>query len=338
MNVLVTGGCGYIGAHTIVDLIENGYENIICVDSLINANETLLKGIEEITGRKIENLPIDLCNYDQIKEVFIHNKIDSIIHFAALKSVPESVSNPFLYYKNNLNSLNNLLELSKEFAVKQFIFSSSCSIYGNIEELPVTENSQLGEPQSPYAASKLMGEMMIKDFAKNAACTFILLRYFNPVGAHKRALIGEIPKGRPQTIIPSITQAVAGVLPSISVFGTDYDTRDGSCIRDFIHVSDIAHAHTLAIEYALSKQGTSNYEIFNLGTGNGVSILEVIKTFEKVNNVKVPVIYGERRAGDVVSIYADNKKARNVLKWEEKYSLDQMLSSAWKWQQNLLKK
>ena len=335
MNILVTGGCGYIGSHTIVDLIESGYTEIYCVDSLINSTEKLLKGVEEITNQKIINVNIDLCDYEATKAFFDNNKIDAIIHFAALKSVPESVAAPYLYYHNNISSLNNLLKLTVEHKVGKFIFSSSCSVYGNTDELPVTEETTLSIPMSPYGATKQMGEQIIKDYSLICNTNFVLLRYFNPVGAHPSATIGEIPKGRPQTIIPSITQAAIGILPNISVFGTDYDTRDGSCIRDFIHVCDIAHAHTLALEYTGAALAHSNYEIINLGTGNGITILEVIETFEAVNQLKLNVVFGPRREGDVVSVYANNDKAKRLLKWEERFSLSDMLSSAWHWQLKL---
>jgi UDP-glucose 4-epimerase len=336
MNILVTGGCGYIGSHTIVDLIENDYTNLFCVDNLLNSDEKLLEGCKKITNRVISNINIDLCDYDKTHDFFEQNKIEAIIHFAALKSVPESVQNPYRYYHNNISSLNNLLKLTNDFGISKFIFSSSCSVYGNSIDLPVTEKTQLRDPLSPYGATKQMGEQIIKDFAQICPNTkFVLLRYFNPVGAHPSALIGEIPRGKPQTIIPSITQAAAGLLPCISVFGTDYNTRDGSCIRDFIHVCDIAHAHTLALQYADSKVMDTNYEVFNLGTGVGVSILEVIQTFEKVNNLKLNVLYANRREGDVISVYANNNKAKDKLNWFEKYSLNDMLSTAWEWQLKL---
>ncbi len=337
MNVLVTGGCGYIGSHTIVDLIKSGYTKIYCIDSLINSTERLLEGVEQITNQKIVNLNIDLCNFELAKAFFDKNQVDAVIHFAALKSVPESVADPFLYYHNNIASLNNLLKLTVEHKVGKFIFSSSCSVYGNTIELPVTEDTILSVPMSPYGATKQMGEQIIKDYSLICDTKFVLLRYFNPVGAHPSASIGEIPKGKPQTIVPSITQAAIGILPGISVFGTDYDTRDGSCIRDFIHVCDIAHAHTLALSYANDGMNNSNYEIFNLGTGNGITILEVINTFETVNKIKLNVIYGSRREGDVVCVYANNDKSKKHLKWEEKYDLSDMLSTAWNWQLKLAK-
>jgi UDP-glucose 4-epimerase len=258
--------------------------------------------------------------------------LNAIIHFAALKSVPDSVQDPYLYYANNLNSLNNLLRICKEFKIKKFIFSSSCSVYGNTTALPVTEETECSLPMSPYGATKQMGEQIIKDYAQIIDTKFVLLRYFNPVGAHPSALIGEITKGRAQNIIPAIAQAAAGLLPSITVFGTNYETRDGSCIRDFIHVCDIAHAHTLALQYAESSMENTNYQVFNLGTGNGISVLEVIHTFEKVNNLKLNIEYASRRDGDVVSVYANNDKAAKYLKWIPKYNLSDMLSTAWQWQ------
>lgn len=335
MNILVTGGCGYIGSHTIVNLLENNFNNIYCIDNLCNSNEELLNGIKKITAKQILNNNLDLCNFNALEIFFLNNKIDCIIHFAALKSVPDSVKNSNVYYQNNIIGLLNLLNMVNKYNVKQFIFSSSCSVYGNVTNLPVTENTKLETPQSPYAATKYMGELIIKDFAKNSTCQFIALRYFNPVGAHQTALIGELPNGVPQTILPVITQAAIGLIKNVCVFGTNYNTKDGTCIRDFIHVSDIAYAHTLALKFLLSNSVANNFDIFNLGTGNGISILEVINTFEEVNKIKVPIIFGEPRLGDVVSIYANNDKAKSILKWNAIYNLENMVATAWQWQLKL---
>src|SRR5690348_3936089 len=280
-KVLVTGGCGYIGAHTIVDLINNGFE-VVSVDNNAKSTTRLLNGVEKITGKKIKNYKVDLCNFDDTHAVFQENRdMTDIIHFAAFKTVPESVAEPLVYFHNNLESLINMLRCVKEFSVPNFVFSSSCSVYGNAKDLPVVEATPLGEAQSPYARTKQMGEQVILDFSRVNPYNNILLRYFNPVGAHPSAVIGELPLGKPDNLVPVITQTAIGKIPKMTVWGSDYDTRDGSCIRDYIHVMDIANAHTKALQYLLDKKNTANYEIFNLGTGNGVSVLEAIKAFEK---------------------------------------------------------
>jgi UDP-glucose 4-epimerase len=330
-SVLVTGGCGYIGSHTIVDLIENGYE-IICVDNNSRSDERLLSGVEKITGKKIKNHKIDLCDYDALREIFTQYDIEGVIHFAAFKSVDESVAKPLLYYHNNLNSQVNLLRCTEEFKTKYFVFSSSCSVYGNADLIPVTEDTQLKKAESPYGMTKQVGEEMIQGLAKNSSTKFILLRYFNPTGAHPSSLIGEIPLGKPSNLVPAITQFAIGKLPALKVFGTDYDTRDGSCIRDFIHVSDIAHAHTLALDVLIAGKERSNCEIYNLGTGNGVTVLEVIKSFEEVSGKKLSFEKAPRRPGDVIAVYANNDKAREDLNWTPKFDLAAMMKTAWDWE------
>jgi len=332
MKVLVTGGCGYIGAHTIVDLINNGFD-VVSVDSNIRSSTQLLDGIEKITGKKIRNYKVDLCNLEDTHAVFHENRdIVGVIHFAALKTVPESVADPLLYFHNNLASLVNVLKCVKEFNIPNLVFSSSCSVYGNATELPVVEATPLGEAQSPYARTKQMGEQMIQDYSRVNDTQSILLRYFNPVGAHPSALIGELPLGRPDNLVPVITQTAIGKIPKLTVFGHDYDTRDGSCIRDYIHVMDIANAHTRALQYLLDQKNTDNCEVFNLGTGNGVTVLEAIKAFEKISGVKLNYELGPRRPGDVIAIYANNTKAKQSLGWEPNIGIEDMMRTAWQWE------
>ena len=334
-KILVTGGCGYIGAHTIVDLIENGFDPI-CVDNNSRSTPVLLEGIEKITGKKVKNYKVDLCSFDETHAVFQENpNIEGIIHFAAYKSVGESVREPLLYFENNLMSLINILKCVKEFQVPYFIFSSSCTVYGNPDEIPVTEKTLPKPAESPYGYTKQMGEQIVSETTKTIFAQSILLRYFNPVGAHPSTLIGEMPLGKPENLVPAITQTAIGKLPQMKVHGDDYPTRDGSCVRDYIHVCDIAHAHTLAIQYLIDHKNNSRCEVFNLGSGNGVTVLEAIQAFEKVSEVKLNYIIGPRRQGDVVAVYADNKLAREKLGWDIKYSLEDMMSTAWKWELKL---
>lgn len=334
-KILVTGGCGYIGSHTIVDLIENGFE-VISVDNNSRSSARILEGVEKITGRKIKNYKVDLCDYDDSFAIFHENPdIAGIIHFAAFKAVGESVQQPLLYFENNLASLVNLLKCVQEFEIPNFVFSSSCTVYGNPDEIPVTEATPPRPAESPYGYTKQMGEQIINEFSKAHPAKCILLRYFNPVGAHPSTQIGELPIGRPANLVPAITQTAIGKLPQLQVFGNDYPTRDGSCIRDYIHVSDIAHAHTLALQHLLSGKSDKRCDVFNLGSGNGTTVLEAIKAFEKVSGVELNYIIAPRRAGDVVAIYADNSYARNTLAWETRYSLEDMMATAWKWEQKL---
>lgn len=334
-KILVTGGCGFIGSHTLVDLIENGYD-VISVDDNSRSSEAILKGVEKITGRSVKNYKVDLCNFDDTFAIFQENEdIKGIIHFAAFKAVGESVEKPLMYFENNLTSLVNLLKCVQEFHTPWFVFSSSCTVYGEPDTPMVTEDSPLKPAASPYGATKQMGEQILTSFGHTSETKIILLRYFNPVGAHPSALIGELPLGKPQNLVPAITQTAVGKLPKMIVFGNDYPTRDGSCVRDFIHVSDIAHAHTLAIKNLEEEKNQHNLEIYNLGTGNGVTVLEAIKSFEKVSGVKLNYEIGPRRPGDIVAIYANNDKAKNRLGWIPKYSLDEMLSTAWSWEKRL---
>ncbi|MBI2731431.1 MAG: UDP-glucose 4-epimerase GalE [Sphingobacteriales bacterium] len=334
-KILVTGGCGYIGSHTIIDLVENGYE-VISVDNNSRSSSKVLKGVEKIIGKKIKNYKVDLCDYNDTHAIFMENDdIIGIIHFAAYKSVSESVDKPLMYFENNLTSLINLLKCVEEFDVPYFVFSSSCTVYGNPDEIPVTELTLPKPAASPYGYTKQMGEQIVSEFIKSFHANAILLRYFNPVGAHPSNWIGEMPIGRPANLVPAITQTAIGKLKSMQVHGTDYPTRDGTCLRDFIHVCDIAHAHTLALNYLIGKKNKAACEVYNLGTGNGVTVLEVIKAFEKVSGVKLNYTLGERRTGDVIAIYANNDKASKELSWHTKYSLEDMMRTAWDWEQHL---
>lgn len=338
-KILVTGGCGYIGSHTIVDLLENGFD-VISADSNARSFPDQLKGVEAITGKKIDNYKIDLCNREATKAMFQENPgISGIIHFAAYKTVPESVEKPLLYFQNNLGSLLSVLECVQQFQVPSFVFSSSCSVYGNAKDLPVTESTPFEEAQCAYARTKQMGEQIIGDFSKaNPSVNSMLLRYFNPVGAHESALIGETPFMPPDNLVPIITQTAIGLRKQMTVYGSDYDTRDGSCIRDYIHVMDIASAHTKALECLQNNGIEGNREVLNLGTGDGVTVLEAIKAFEKVSGQKLNYTLGERRPGDVVAIYANNEKAGKLIGWHAKRSIDEMMSTAWAWEQKLAEK
>lgn len=332
--VLVTGGAGYIGSHFIIDLLESGYTKIISVDNYSNSSEKTYARIHEITGAEIDYYEMDLNDFESLKSVFDKNDIQSIVHFAAHKAVGESVDKPLMYYRNNLNSLINVLECCSLYKVNKFIFSSSCTVYGEPESIPVTEGTAIQRPQSPYGNTKKIAEEIIEDYSKNYPdfkCT--LLRYFNPVGAHSSGLIGELPLGVPNNLVPFITQTAIGIREKITVFGNDYKTRDGSCIRDYVHVMDITSAHILALE----KLDQSSEQIlrFNLGTGNGVSVLEVIDAFERATGEKLNFEIGEKRFGDVAAIFSDSKKAYDELKWEIKYSIDEMMTSAWLWQKQL---
>jgi UDP-glucose 4-epimerase len=336
-TILVTGGCGFIGAHTIVDLIQNGFE-VISVDNLSRASADSLLGIEKITGKKIKNYVIDLTNKEATEQIFKdHPSITGIIHFAAYKAVGESVEMPLDYYENNLFSLIHLLQLAVKYNAKHFIFSSSCTVYGNPDAIPVTEQTAIKTAASPYGATKQMGETIVQDSAAAHPLSTILLRYFNPVGAHPSIAIGELPIGRPQNLVPAITQTAIGKLPKMQVHGTDYDTRDGSCIRDYIHVCDIAHAHTLALQYSIKNDKANSCEIFNLGTGNGITVLEAIQAFEQVAGIKLNYEIGPRRAGDIVAIYANNDYAVKKLGWTCQYDLNEMMRTAWEWEKSLAK-
>ncbi len=332
-KVLVTGGTGYIGSHTIVDLLENGYE-VISIDNFLNSDAKPLRGIRKITGRSVKNHPVDLCDLKKTRAVFEKNPgIDGVVHFAALKSVPQSVEEPLLYFRNNIESLLNLLECMGEFGVANLIFSSSCSVYGNAKELPVTEETPFEEAESPYARTKQIGEEILRDLCRfRSDFNTILLRYFNPAGAHPSALIGEDPRNVMTALVPVITETAAGRRDEMVIYGGDYPTRDGSCIRDFIHVMDLAHAHTKALDYLLEKKNRSNCEVFNLGSGAGVTVLEAVRAFEKANKLKFNWRVGPRREGDVEAIYADTTRATEQLGWRPERSIEEVMRSAWKWE------
>ena len=332
-KVLVTGGCGFIGSHTIVDLIDNGFD-VVSVDNHHNSDPSVLDGIESITHKRVDNYAIDLCDLAKTRRIFLENPdIKGIIHFAALKSVGESVEQPLAYYRNNLNSLVNILTCMEEFKVNHLIFSSSCSVYGNAKELPVTEATERQEAQSPYARTKQLGEDIMKDFALvNPTVNLVALRYFNPAGAHESALIGESPSNVANNLVPVITETAIGKRAEVVIFGDDYDTRDGSCIRDYIHVMDLARAHVLALTYTMEGRNEQNYELFNLGIGEGVSVLEAVYAFEKANGVKFRYRIGQRRSGDVVAIYANNDRAKNKLGWQPSRGIEDIMRSAWEWE------
>ena len=333
--ILVTGGCGYIGSHTIVDLIENGYD-VISIDNNSRSNESILLGVEKITGKKVKNYKVDLCIYDDVYAVFQENPtIQGIIHFAAYKAVGESVDKPMMYLENNISSLINILKCAQEMKVPHFVFSSSCTVYGNPDVMQVTESTPQKKAASPYGLTKQIGESIVENIVDKCNTNAVLLRYFNPVGAHPSIAIGELPIGKPQNLVPAITQTAIGKLPQMIVFGADYDTKDGSCIRDFIHVSDIAHAHTLALKFLELKKDENTCEIFNLGTGDGYSVLEVIKAFEKENNIILNYKIGPKRDGDVIAIYANNNKAKDLLKWIPSLTIKDMVKTAWLWELSL---
>ncbi len=339
MKILITGGSGYIGSHTIIEILEKTNWEVIAIDNYSNSSEKTYQRIEKITGKKINYYNIDLTDLLRTEKVFHENKdIIGIIHFAAFKSVPESVEKPLLYYHNNLNSLINILKCQAKFNIPNLIFSSSCSVYGNLDELPVTESTTLNKPESPYAFTKQIGEKIVDDFIKvNNKLKAISLRYFNPVGAHKSGLNGELPLSRPNNLVPYITQTAIGKLEKLTVFGGDYKTSDGTCIRDYVHVCDIAAAHVQALQKLISDKNFPNHSIINLGTGVGVSVLEAIHAFEKVSNQKLNYFIGNRRDGDVAAIYANNDLAKKMLNWTPKYDIDEMMLSAWLWEQNLNK-
>ena len=336
-KILVTGGCGYIGSHTIVDLLENGF-SVISIDDNSRSTAYAIAGIEKITEKKVKNYKVDLKNYDETRAVFQENTdIIGVIHFAAYKAVGESVKEPLLYYENNIFGLVNLLKCVQEFDVAHFVFSSSCTVYGNPDIIPATETTPIKQAESPYGATKQMGEEIIKDFSKANNTSTILLRYFNPVGAHPSCLIGELPIGKPQNLVPAITQTAIGKIPKLLVYGNDYPTRDGSCIRDYIHVCDIAHAHTLSLQYLIDQKNKTVCDIFNLGTGDGFSVLEVIGMFEKVSGVKLNYEIGPRRSGDIIAIYANNDAAITQLGWHIQYKLEEMMRTAWEWELRIKK-
>jgi UDP-glucose 4-epimerase len=335
MKILVTGGLGFIGSHTVVELQNEGFE-VIIIDNLSNSSETVLGGIIKITGKKpvFENL--DVRDKAAVQNFFKkHNDIDGVIHFAASKAVGESVENPLLYYENNINSLVYLLQELQNKPSSNIIFSSSCTVYGQAEEMPITENAPIQVAMSPYGNTKQIGEEIIRDVAKVSNIKAVLLRYFNPIGAHPSAEIGELPIGIPQNLVPFITQTGFGLRKELSVYGNDYPTPDGTAVRDYIHVVDLAKAHVIALQRLLNNKNVSPVETFNLGTGTGSSVLEVIQAFEKVSGQKLPYKIVDRREGDITSAYANTDKANTVLGWKAKSTLEEAMASAWKWEQKI---
>ena len=342
--VLVTGGCGYIGVHTIVELLREGYE-AVSLDNNVRSSERILEGVERITGKRVRNVRVDLRDAAATEHACsAFHDVLAVIHFAAFKTVPESVAQPLLYYDNNLNSLVNILRCTRDSHIPNFIFSSSCSVYGNTPGLPVSEETPFGAAECPYARTKQMGEMIIQDSARAAADTsFVSLRYFNPAGAHPSIEIGEALFGKPENLVPAITQFASGRMPELVVHGTDYPTRDGTCVRDYVHVSDIARAHVRALR-CLEERGSNqrlmpmdpgsnlNYAVFNLGSGQGVSVLEAIRAFEKVSGRRLNYRIGPRRAGDVASVHADCTKAALWLDWKPEFTVEDMMQTAWHWE------
>jgi UDP-glucose 4-epimerase len=337
MKIVVTGGLGFIGSHTVVELQNQGFE-VVAIDNLSNSSIEVLEGIESITGKKPIFENIDLREKLSVQNLFKkHHDTDGLIHFAASKAVGESVENPLLYYENNINALVYVLQELTKLPRANFIFSSSCTVYGQAEKMPITENASVKPAISPYGNTKQIGEEIIQDVAKVTNVNSILLRYFNPIGAHPSAEIGELPIGIPQNLVPYITQTGIGMRKELSVYGNDYPTPDGTCIRDYIHVVDLAKAHVIALQRLLSKQNVEKVETFNLGTGKGSSVLEVINAFEKVSGKKLPYKIVDRREGDVIAAYANTDKANAVLGWKAHSNLEESLASAWKWEQKIRK-
>ncbi|NRB83803.1 MAG: UDP-glucose 4-epimerase GalE [Winogradskyella sp.] len=336
MKVLVTGGLGFIGSHTVVELQNEGFE-VVIIDDLSNSSLDVLGGIEEITGKKPVFQKLDLKIKQDVIDFFEkHKNLAGVIHFAANKAVGESVNNPLMYYENNIGTLVYMLQRLTKLKQQNFIFSSSCTVYGQAEELPITENAPVQSAESPYGNTKQVGEEIIRDTCKvNEKLNAIALRYFNPIGAHSTAQIGELPIGVPQNLVPYITQTAIGLREQLSVFGGDYPTPDGTCIRDYIHVVDLAKAHVVALKRLIENKNDSNYEIFNLGTGKGSSVLEVINSFEKVSGKKLNYKIVGRRDGDVIAAYAETSKANDVLGWKTELTLDDAMDSAWKWEQKI---
>ncbi|MFD2037425.1 UDP-glucose 4-epimerase GalE [Belliella marina] len=333
-NILITGGAGYIGSHTAVALVESGYTPII-IDDFSNSEKSVLNGLKNILGKDVKTYIGDCNDKGLVQTIFKENKIDGVIHFAASKAVGESTKIPLKYYSNNIGSLLVMLEVMKEFGVKNIVFSSSCTVYGQPDELPVLETTPRKEAESPYGNTKKICEDILHDDAKSkSGVKVVALRYFNPIGAHPSAEIGELPIGVPANLIPFVTQTAAGIREKITVFGDDYDTKDGSCVRDYIHVLDLADAHVKSLEY-LEKQEDNFVDIFNVGTGNGNTVLEVIQAFEKVSGRNLNYEIGSRRAGDIEKVWANTDKVKNTLGWDPKFSLEDSLRDSWNWQKKL---
>ncbi len=336
MKVLVTGGLGFIGSHTVVELQNEGFE-VVIIDDLSNSSIDVLEGITAITGKAPIFEKLDLKEKDKVEQFFKkHEDLVGVIHFAASKAVGESVEKPLLYYENNIGTLVFVLKSITKLDTSNFIFSSSCTVYGQADELPILENAAIKQAESPYGNTKQIGEEIIRDVCKvYSNFNAIALRYFNPIGAHKSSKIGELPLGIPQNLVPFITQTAAGIRKQLSVFGDDYPTPDGTCIRDYIHVVDLAKAHVVALQRLIEKKNKTNYEVFNIGTGRGSSVMEVIKSFEKVSGQKLSYKIAPRREGDVIQAYADTTKSNTELGWKAQLLLDDALLSAWNWQKTL---
>jgi UDP-glucose 4-epimerase len=338
MKILVTGGLGFIGSHTVVELQNQGFE-VVIIDNLSNTSLNVLEGIANITGINTAFENLDLRDKEKVQDFFKrHRDISGVIHFAASKAVGESVVNPLLYYENNINTLVYLLQELQQQPEANFIFSSSCTVYGQAEKMPITEDASIQTAMSPYGNTKQIGEEIITDTTKVTNINSILLRYFNPIGAHSSAEIGELPIGVPQNLVPFITQTGLGLRNELSVYGDDYPTLDGTAVRDYIHVVDLAKAHVIALKRLLDKKNLAKVETFNLGTGTGSSVLEVIRAFEKVSGQKLPYKIVDRREGDITSAYANTDKANNVLGWKAQSTLEQAMESAWKWEQKIRNK
>ncbi|MGV6829574.1 MAG: UDP-glucose 4-epimerase GalE [Flavobacteriales bacterium] len=334
-KILVTGGLGFIGSHTVVELQNNGFE-VLIIDNLSNSSIVVLESISKITNKKPVFTKLDLRDKEAVISFFeTYNDIGGIIHFAASKAVGESVENPLLYYENNINTLVYVLQACKKHKINNFIFSSSCTVYGEPDNLPITEEAPVKKATSPYGNTKQISEEIIYDLCLVSSLNAISLRYFNPIGAHDSAEIGELPLGIPLNLVPFITQTAAGIREQLSVFGNDYPTPDGSCIRDYIHVVDLAKAHVIALQRLINQNNESNFEVFNLGTGRGCSVLEVVHAFEKVTQQKLNYKIVERREGDVISVYADTQKANQILGWKTQKSMEEALASAWKWEKKI---
>lgn len=334
-KVLVTGGLGYIGSHTVVELQNAGFE-VVIIDNLSNSSMEVLDGIIEITGKTPLFEKIDLRQKSEVIQFFEkHQDISGIIHFAASKAVGESVENPLLYYENNLSTLIYLLQACNNYTIENFIFSSSCTVYGEPDKLPIDESAPIKKATSPYGNTKQISEEILNDSCKVSNLKSIALRYFNPIGAHDSSKIGELPLGTPQNLVPFITQTAAGLRDQLSVFGDDYPTKDGSCIRDYIHVVDLAKAHVVALERLLKNRNSNQFETFNIGTGKGSSVLEVVNAFEKITQQKLNYKIVDRRVGDVISVYADTKKANEVLGWKAENSMEDSLLSSWNWEKKV---
>ena len=336
-TILVSGGAGYIGSHTVVELFKAGYQAII-VDDFRASSERMITGVQDLIQTDVKVYRIDICDKDKLEEIFASNKISGIIHFAALKAVGESVEEPLMYYRNNLHGLINMVELADKYGVNNFVFSSSCTVYGEPKGTrKVHEGTPIGHTPSPYGATKQMGERILQDCVNSSKLNLAVLslRYFNPVGAHPSGLIGELPNGKPNNLMPFVTQTAAGIREKLTVFGNDYNTADGTCIRDFIHVVDLAQAHVSGLEWLSTVEG-SNMEFVNLGTGKGTSVLEIINNFEELTGVKLNWEFGSRREGDLEEIFAETKKAEELLGWKSKLTFKDAIVDAWNWEQKLM--